>query len=88
MPKLFTVDKAMNSKANKGQGATEYVLNHGWAILTVLIIGVIMWEMGVFKMRPSAWTSEGFVDIRPIESMCYAESGGRFECNFVNGKPY
>ena len=72
----------------RAQSAMEYILNHGWAILTILIVGVVFWEIGLFDIRPTAWTSEGFVDIKPIEALCYAESGGRFECVFVNNKPY
>jgi hypothetical protein len=32
----------------RGQGAMEYLMTYGWAILVVMIIGVALWKMGVF----------------------------------------
>ena len=33
---------------NKGQGAMEYLMTYGWAILVVMIVGVVLWQLGVF----------------------------------------
>jgi uncharacterized protein (UPF0333 family) len=35
----------MNSK---GQGAMEYLMTYGWAILVVIIVGIVLWQSGVF----------------------------------------
>jgi uncharacterized protein (UPF0333 family) len=36
---------------NKGQGAMEYLMTYGWAILVVVIIGGVMWYLGFFGDR-------------------------------------
>lgn len=33
---------------NKGQGAMEYLMTYGWAILVVIIVGIVLWQSGVF----------------------------------------
>ena len=33
---------------DKGQGAMEYLMTYGWAILVVMIVGVVLWQLGVF----------------------------------------
>jgi uncharacterized protein (UPF0333 family) len=38
-------DMRMNSK---GQGAMEYLMTYGWAILVVIIVGIVLWQSGVF----------------------------------------
>jgi len=39
----------MNKKMNKkGQGAMEYLMTYGWAILVVLIVGIVLWQLGIF----------------------------------------
>ncbi len=32
----------------KGQGAMEYLMTYGWAILIVIIVGIVLWQSGVF----------------------------------------
>ncbi len=39
----------------KGQGALEYLMTYGWAILIIVIIGGALYALGVFN--PSTWTS-------------------------------
>ncbi len=39
----------------KGQGALEYLMTYGWAILIIVIIGGALYSLGVFN--PSTWTS-------------------------------
>jgi len=35
-----------------GQGAMEYLMTYGWAILVVIIVGVVLWQMGLFNPTP------------------------------------
>jgi len=38
------------SKTNrKGQAATEFLMTYGWAILAIVIVAAVLWNMGVFK---------------------------------------
>jgi len=46
-------------KNRKGQTAMEYLMTYGWAIIIVIIVGVVLWRLKVFT--PSApKTSSGF----------------------------
>ncbi len=83
----------MNSRLRlterKGQGAFEYIMNYGWAIIIILIIGVSMWYLGVFNIEPSpAATFSGFSVIKPIMTMVILTTGGNFSGMFINGASY
>lgn len=28
----------------------EYIMTYGWAVLVVIIVGVVMWQMGIFGL--------------------------------------
>jgi len=69
----------------KGQGAMEYLMTYGWAILVVMIVGVVLWQLGIFGGGPGAVnTATGFSKIKPMEpSIRYTSSGLDF--TIVNG---
>jgi len=51
----------MKTMNKKGQGAMEYLMTYGWAILVVLIVGIVLWQLGIFSgLGGSASTSTGF----------------------------
>jgi len=56
----------------KGQGAFEYMVSYGWAILIVIVLGILLFSLGVFNpsQTPSA---SGFVYLRPVS---WSFSGG------------
>ena len=59
----------------KGQGAMEYLMTYGWAILVVIIVGVVLWQMGVFTPGAGTVSSfSGFGQVKPLESACSATS--------------
>ncbi len=70
----------------KGQGAIEYLVTYGWTILVAMIIGIVLWHLGVFEKGPSAVnTASGFRKIKPMEqSIKYTESGS-FSFSLMNG---
>lgn len=37
----------------KGQSAIEYMMTYGWAILVIMIVGIVMWQMGIFEFGKS-----------------------------------
>jgi len=49
----------------KGQGAMEYLMTYGWAILVVMIVGIVMWQLGIFNMGGTTVTATGFAKIKP-----------------------
>jgi len=52
-------------KMKKGQGAMEYLMTYGWAILVVLIVGIVLWKTGLFGT--SATGQSGFDVLVPAE---------------------
>ena len=55
----------MKFLGKKGQGAMEYLMTYGWAILVVMIVGVVLWQLGIFN-PPASTTVTKFVKIRPL----------------------
>jgi hypothetical protein len=54
----------------------EYLMSYGWAILVIMIIGVVLWQMGVFNLHPSAsYTESGFTALKPILASCGISDG-------------
>jgi len=46
----------------------EYLMTYGWAILVVMIVGVVLWYLGVFSGGPGdVNTASGFAKIKPLE---------------------
>jgi hypothetical protein len=77
----------------RGQGAMEYLMTYGWAILVVMVVGVAMWQLGIFNMGGgSAPTAKGFSVMKPILTTCmighpvYSDdpSMDGFVCEFIN----
>ena len=56
----------MKNMNKKGQGAMEYLMTYGWAILVVLIVGIVLWQLGIFNLGGSSKTSTGFGAIKPL----------------------
>ena len=49
----------------RGQGAFEYMLSYGWAILIVIVLGILLFSLGV--LNPSQTPSAtGFTVMRPV----------------------
>jgi hypothetical protein len=49
----------------RAQGAMEYLMTYGWAILVVMIVGIVMWQLGIFNMGGTTVTATGFAKIKP-----------------------
>ncbi len=74
-------------KKMKGQGALEYLMTYGWAILIIVIIGGALYALGVFN--PSTWTSSkratGFASLQ-VKDWKVAASDGQL--TVVMGNKY
>ncbi|MBU4265834.1 MAG: hypothetical protein L6243_05435 [Candidatus Altiarchaeales archaeon] len=70
---------------SKGQGAMEYLMNYGWVIVIVVIIGASLWYLGIFDLEQSATSYEGFTRIRPLVESVIFTTDGDFAARFVNG---
>jgi hypothetical protein len=70
----------------KGQGAMEYLMTYGWAILVVMIVGIVMWQLGIFNMGGTTMTASGFAKLKPqLGAMGVTGGGGGFQGVFTNG---
>ena len=71
--------------AIRGQGALEYLMTYGWAILVVMAIGAIMWQLGIFDLaNTTTSSSSGFPRLKPILPMVKMETSGDFQGIFMN----
>jgi len=73
-------------KSKKAQGAMEYLMTYGWAILVVMIVGIVMWQLGIFSMGGATpTTSTGFNKIKPLLTLAKMDTIGNFDITFTNG---
>jgi len=71
---------------NRGQGAMEYLMTYSWAILVVMLVGIAMWQMGIFNVgRATSTTYTGFPRIKPQLSLISVTEDGNFSGTFTNG---
>jgi len=73
-------------RVRKGQGAMEYLMTYGWAILVVMVVGVVMWQLGIFNIGGvTATTASGFPRLRPQLALMSMNTTGNFTGTFTNG---
>ena len=65
----------MKFPRGKGQGALEYLQTYGWAILVVLIVGVVLWQLGVFGPHSGVNTSSGFIRLKVFDPSIIYHAG-------------
>ena len=58
-------DEKMKITYKKGQAATEFLMTYGWAILAIVIVAAVLWNMGIFK---GSCTSTSPVQVFPSGS--------------------
>jgi hypothetical protein len=70
----------------KAQGAMEYLMSYGWAILVIVAIGATMWYLGLFQTKQgSTITVSGFYKTKPLEQSIFMTPDCNFSGIFVNG---
>jgi len=72
---------------NKGQGAMEYLMTYGWAILVVMIVGVVLWQLGVFGGAGGGLNrATGFTTIKAFDRSIQYTAGvsGTVNATFTN----
>jgi len=57
--------------SRKGQQSLEYLLTHSWAIMVVLLIGGLLWRMGVFSPSKGEKTIRGFSGLEVVDFGIY-----------------
>ena len=71
--------------SNRGQGAMEYLSTYAWAIIAVLIVGVVLWQMGVFKDSDEGLTHSGFTKLKPHMILSDLTADGVLTLVVLNG---
>jgi hypothetical protein len=74
-----------NMIGRRGQGAMEYLMTYGWAILVVMIVGIVMWQLGIFNMGGTTVTATGFAKIKPQLAATGFDHTGEPKIVFTNG---
>lgn len=55
-------------KLSKGQNAVEYMMTYGWAILIVLVVSIVIWQMGVLDLSRNVTPDKrGFSQVVPLD---------------------
>lgn len=72
-------------QGSKGQGAMEYLMNYGWVIVIVVIIGTSLWYLGIFDVGSSVASYDGFTRVQPLVESVIFTTDGDFAAKFVNG---
>ena len=75
----------MKHMKNKGQGAMEYLMTYGWAILVVMIVGVVLWQLGVFSPSAGGTTAKDWTKLQPlVPTVSWTGGSGNFQASFNN----
>jgi hypothetical protein len=63
----------------------EYLMTYGWAILVVMIVGIVMWQLGIFNIGTGSTTAVGFNKLKPQLAAASVKSNGALLFMFTNG---
>jgi uncharacterized protein (UPF0333 family) len=75
----------MKQMKNKGQGAMEYLMTYGWAILVVMIVGVVLWQLGVFNFGQGTVVPKDWNKMQPlVPTITYNGAAQTFTASFNN----
>jgi len=74
----------MKILGRKGQGAMEYLMTYGWAILVVMIVGVVLWQLGVFTVGSNSVVTTGWAKLQPLSASIAYKAGGSYETTLTN----
>jgi len=70
----------------RGQAAMEYLMTYSWAILVVMLVGIAMWQLGIFNLGSSTSTTyTGFPRLKPQLTLVAVRTEGNMTSVFTNG---
>ncbi len=59
-------------------------MTYGWALMVVMVVGLAMWQLGIFNMGSNAVTTQGFAKIAPQIAGTGLSAAGVFTGTFTN----
>ncbi|MBU0763163.1 MAG: hypothetical protein KKD39_09075 [Candidatus Altiarchaeota archaeon] len=69
-----------------GHSALEYILTYGWAVLAVMVAGVIIYQVNILFVSTSISTSAlGFSKLKPQLNSVSLANTGELQIAFTNG---
>jgi len=67
----------------KGQGAMEYLMTYGWALLVIIIVGAALFALGI--LNPATYQQKRCNGFQYITYMDQAATTGSYTLHFRNG---
>ena len=68
----------------KGQSATEYLMTYGWAILAIVVVAGVLWNMGLFGGGSCGNSVTGFAGTQVSVKDFALTSGGSLTLSLRN----
>ncbi|MFH1788367.1 MAG: hypothetical protein ABH834_03190 [Candidatus Altiarchaeota archaeon] len=74
---------------SRGQAAVEWLITHGWSILIVLSVGILLFHLGVFEAE-AVPRFEGLraAGVQPVSDQVHLYSDGVLVLTVLNTRPY
>lgn len=74
----------MAFSASQGQGAMEYLMTYAWAILIVMVVGLAMYQLGLFNPGSNVPTYTGWETLQPAFGTIVYYQNGTFRTVLIN----
>ena len=71
-------------KDSKGQGSLEYLMTYGWMLIIIAIVGVVLYQYGVFTPPATPPGCTGFSQAKPIDQKASAANQGNLTLTLLN----
>jgi len=71
-------------KDGKGQTALEYLMTYGWMLIIIAIVGVVLYQYGIFTPPPTPPGSTGFSQAKPIDCKASVQNSGNLTLTLIN----
>ena len=68
----------------KGQGALEYLMTYGWALLVIVVVGAALFALGV--LNPQTYTQKRCVGFQEFVYQDQRLTETQFQISLINGK--
>lgn len=68
----------------KGQGAMEYLMTYGWALLVIVVVGAALFALGV--LNPQSYTQKGCRGLQYFTYQDHRLNTTAFVIDVLNGK--
>jgi uncharacterized protein (UPF0333 family) len=71
-------------KDSKGQTSLEYLMTYGWMLIIIGIVGVVLYQYGVFTPPSTPPGCTGFSQAKPIDWKMSTQNNGNLTMTLIN----